>query len=55
MGTRKIIFSREIYIEQDDFKEDPPKKYFRSITGNEVRLRYAYIIKCTDVLKDAEG
>jgi glutaminyl-tRNA synthetase len=55
MGTRKIVFSREIYIEQDDFKEDPPKKYFRLSPGNEVRLRYAYIIRCTDVVKDAEG
>jgi glutaminyl-tRNA synthetase len=55
MGTRKIVFSREIYIEQDDFKEDPPKKYFRLSPGNEVRLRYAYIIRCTDVVKDDEG
>jgi glutaminyl-tRNA synthetase len=55
MGTRKIIFSRNIYIEQDDFREDPPKKYFRLSPGNEVRLRYGYIIKCVDVVKDSEG
>jgi glutaminyl-tRNA synthetase len=55
MGTRKLIFSREIYIEQDDFREDPPKKYFRLSPGNEVRLRYGYIIKCTDVIKDNQG
>jgi glutaminyl-tRNA synthetase len=51
-GTRKIPFSKEIYIEQDDFREDPPKKYFRLSPGNEVRLRYAYIIKCESVVKD---
>jgi glutaminyl-tRNA synthetase len=52
MGTRKVPFSREIYIEQDDFREDPPKKYFRLAPGREVRLRYAYIVKCVDVIKD---
>ncbi|KJJ85992.1 glutaminyl-tRNA synthetase [Candidatus Omnitrophus magneticus] len=52
MGTRKIPFSREIYIEQDDFRENPPKKFFRLAPGNEVRLRYAYFIKCVDVIKD---
>jgi glutaminyl-tRNA synthetase len=52
MGSRKIPFSKEIYIEQDDFREDPPKKYFRLSPGNEVRLRYAYIIKCINVVKD---
>ena len=51
-GTRKITFSKELYIEQDDFMENPPKKYFRLFPGNEVRLRYAYIIKCTDFKKD---
>jgi glutaminyl-tRNA synthetase len=55
MGTRKIIFSRNIYIEQDDFRENPPKKYFRLSPGNEVRLRYGYIIKCVDVVKDSDG
>jgi glutaminyl-tRNA synthetase len=53
-GTRKISFSKELYIEQDDFMENPPKKYFRLFPGNEVRLRYAYIIKCTDFKKDEE-
>ncbi len=52
MGTRKIPFSKVLYIEQDDFREDPPKKYFRLSPGAEVRLRYAYIIKCTGVVKD---
>jgi glutaminyl-tRNA synthetase len=52
MGTRKIPFSRVIYIEQDDFREDPPKKFYRLSPGREVRLRYAYIIKCVDVVKD---
>ena len=54
-GTRKVPFSRELYIEQDDFKEVPPPKYFRLSPGNEVRLRYAYFIKCTGVVKDAAG
>ena len=53
-GTRKVTFSKELYIERDDFMEDPPKKYFRLFPGNEVRLRYAYIIKCTDFVKDAD-
>jgi len=55
MGTREVPFTKEIYIEQDDFMEDPPKKYFRLSPGNEVRLRYAYIIKCEEVIKDSEG
>lgn len=54
-GTRKITFSRELYIEQDDFMENPPKKFFRLSLGTEVRLRYAYFIKCTNVVKDAAG
>ena len=55
MGNRQIPFSREIYIEQDDFMENPPNKYFRLFPGNEVRLKNAYFIKCNDVIKDAEG
>ncbi|OAH53209.1 MULTISPECIES: glutamine--tRNA ligase/YqeY domain fusion protein [Bacillaceae] len=55
MGTRKIPFSREIYIEQEDFMEEPPKKYFRLFPGNEVRLKHAYFVKCEDVIKDADG
>lgn len=55
MGNRQIPFSREIYIEQDDFMENPPNKYFRLFPGNEVRLKHAYFIKCNDVIKDAEG
>ncbi|MGG1676275.1 glutamine--tRNA ligase/YqeY domain fusion protein [Neobacillus sp. NRS-1170] len=55
MGMRKIPFSREIYIERDDFMEDPPKKYFRLFPGNEVRLKNAYFIKCEEVIKDASG
>ena len=55
MGTRKIPFSREIYIEQDDFMENPPKKFYRLAPGREVRLRYAYYIKCVDVVKDEDG
>jgi glutaminyl-tRNA synthetase len=51
-GTRTIPFSRVIYIEQDDFREDPPKKFFRLAPGREVRLKHAYIIKCEDVIKD---
>src|SRR6202012_1870169 len=54
-GTRRIKFSRELYIEQDDFMENPPKKFFRLSPGNEVRLRYAYFIKCADVVKNAAG
>ncbi|WP_103104714.1 glutamine--tRNA ligase/YqeY domain fusion protein [Brevibacillus reuszeri] len=55
MGNREIPFSREIYIEQDDFMENPPNKYFRLFPGNEVRLKNAYFIKCNDVVKDADG
>ncbi len=51
-GTRKVPFSRVLYIEQDDFREDPPKKFFRLAPGREVRLRYAYFITCVDVVKD---
>ena len=54
MGIRKIPFSRIIYVEQDDFLEDPPKKFFRLAPGREVRLRYAYFIKCRDVVKDEQ-
>jgi len=54
-GTRVIPFSRELYIEQDDFREVPPPKYYRLSPGTEVRLRYAYIIKCERVIKDAQG
>ncbi len=52
MGKRKIPFSRVLYIEQDDFREEPPRKFFRLAPGSEVRLRYAYIIKCVDFVKD---
>jgi glutaminyl-tRNA synthetase len=52
MGTRKVPFSRVIWIEKEDFRENPPKKYFRLSPGAEVRLRYAYIIKCVDVVKN---
>jgi len=55
MGTRKVPFSKIIFIEKDDFMENPPKKYYRLSPGNEVRLRYAYIIKCVDVIKDSTG
>jgi glutaminyl-tRNA synthetase len=54
-GTRKIAFGRELYIERDDFMENPPKKFFRLSPGNEVRLRYAYFIKCREAIKDAAG
>ncbi len=54
-GTRVVPFSRTLYIEQDDFRENPPPKYFRLTPGREVRLRYAYFIKCVDFVKDAEG
>jgi glutaminyl-tRNA synthetase len=54
-GTRKVPFSRELYIEQEDFMEEPPKKFFRLAPGREVRLRYAYFVKCTDVVKDENG
>ncbi len=55
MGKRKIPFCRELYIEQSDFMEDPPKKYFRLAPGREVRLKHAYIIKCEKVLKDSQS
>ncbi|MDA1165194.1 MAG: glutamine--tRNA ligase/YqeY domain fusion protein [Planctomycetota bacterium] len=54
-GTRSVPFSREVYIEQEDFLEDAPKKYFRLSIGREVRLRYAYLVTCTGVVKDDEG
>ncbi len=54
-GTRKVPFSRELYIEREDFMEEPPKKFFRLAPGREVRLRYAYFITCKDVIKDANG
>ena len=53
--SRTIPFSKELYIERDDFMENPPKKYFRLQPGGEVRLKYSYIIKCEDVIKDSEG
>ncbi len=55
LGSRKVPFSREIYIEQDDFLENPPKKFFRLFPGNEVRLMHAYFIKCNEVIKDEQG
>ena len=54
-GTRKVPFSKVIYIERDDFMEDPPKKFVRLSPGKEVRLRYAYFVTCTDVIKDDDG
>jgi glutaminyl-tRNA synthetase len=54
-GTRKIPFSKVVYIEREDFMENPPKKYFRLYPGNEIRLKHAYYITCTDVIKDDEG
>jgi glutaminyl-tRNA synthetase len=54
-GTRKVPFSREIYIDREDFMETPPPKYFRLFPGNEVRLRYAYFVKCTGVVKNDAG
>ena len=54
-GTRKVPFSRVLYIERGDFRQDPPKKFFRLAPGREVRLRYAFFIKCTDVVTDADG
>jgi glutaminyl-tRNA synthetase len=54
-GVRQVPFSRELWIEQDDFRETPPPKYFRLTVGREVRLRYGYFIKCVDVVKDADG
>ncbi len=55
MGTRKVLFSKVIYIEQDDFMEDPPKKFFRLRPGQEVRLKHAYIIQCEQVIKNEAG
>ncbi len=55
MGARTVPFSKELYIERDDFMEDPPKKFFRLAPGREVRLRYAYFVTCTDVVKDEAG
>jgi glutaminyl-tRNA synthetase len=55
MGTRTVPFSRVLYIEQDDFREDPPKQYFRLAPGREVRLRYGYFVTCRSVVKDAAG
>jgi glutaminyl-tRNA synthetase len=54
-GTRKLAFTREVYIDQDDFMETPPPKYFRLRPGGEVRLKYACIIRCDEVIKDAAG
>jgi glutaminyl-tRNA synthetase len=54
-GKREVPFCRELYIEREDFMENPPKKYFRMTPGNEVRLRYAYFVKCQSVEKDADG
>jgi len=54
-GSRKLPFSRELFIERDDFMEDPPKKFFRLGPGREVRLRYGYFITCTEVIKDTSG
>ena len=55
MGTRKVPFSKVLYIEREDFREDPPRKFFRLAPGREVRLRYAYMVTCTDVVKNAAG
>jgi glutaminyl-tRNA synthetase len=55
MGTREVPFTREIYIEREDFMENPPKKFYRLSPGTEVRLRYAYFVTCTDVIKDESG
>ncbi len=55
MGVRMIPFSREIYVEQEDFMENPPKKYYRLFPGNEVRLKHAYFIRCNEVIKDEQG
>jgi glutaminyl-tRNA synthetase len=55
MGSRQIPFSREIYIEREDFMENPPPKYHRLYPGNEVRLKHAYFIKCEEVIKDEDG
>jgi glutaminyl-tRNA synthetase len=55
MGTRSITFSKELYVEQDDFMENPPKKFFRLGPGREVRLRYAYLVTCKEIIKDEKG
>ena len=55
MGSRSVPFSRELYVEREDFREDPPRKFFRLAPGREVRLRYGYFIRCVDVVKDEEG
>ncbi len=55
LGSRKLPFTRELYVESDDFMENPPKGYFRLVPGGEVRLRYGYIIKCREVIKDSKG
>ncbi len=55
LGVRKVAFTRELYIEREDFMEDPPKKYFRLFPGNEVRLKNAYFVTCTDFVKDEKG
>lgn len=55
MGTRKVPFSRELYIDREDFMEEPPKKYFRLFPGNEVRLMNAYFVKCESFIKDENG
>ncbi len=55
MGTRKVPFSKVLYIEQDDFRENPPREFYRLAPGREVRLRYAYFIKCVDIIKDQNG
>ena len=55
MGTRTVTFSKEIYVDQDDFMEDPPKKFFRLGLGREVRLRYAYLVTCSEIVKDENG
>src|SRR3569832_2891463 len=54
-GSRKIPFSKTLYIEEDDFREDPPKQFYRLAPGREVRLRYAYLVTCTEVIKDDSG
>jgi glutaminyl-tRNA synthetase len=55
MGTRQVPFSRVLYIERDDFRESPPKKYYRLFPNNEVRLRWAYLVRCTDWVTDERG
>ena len=54
-GTRKVPFGRELYIERDDFREDPPPRYYRLAPGREVRLRNAYFVRCTGIAKNADG